>query len=162
MYQNYFTVSLWTRPLTEPPALERLQRVRFLPNPCSFFINEVLFSMSTVDVLFHLRKEEYFRRAEEAEPEPGAVASKDAMAELCRHVLNQRKWVHKDMKLLYTAELMHGPCSTSQLLPNLSSAGRPRWRCQPGRDAPGTAPLRTASAGRAPPAEQAETFRQGE
>ena len=67
------------------------QRVRFLPNPCSFFINEILFSMSTVDVLFHLRKEEYFRRAEEAEPEPDAVGAKDAMAELCRHVLNQRR-----------------------------------------------------------------------
>jgi DNA polymerase alpha subunit B len=50
--------------------------------------------MSTVDVLFHLRKEEYFRRAEEADPiGNSAPVAKDAMAELCRHVLGQRRWV---------------------------------------------------------------------
>ena len=63
-----------------------------LPNPAHFYVNETLFSVASIDVLFHLRKEEYFRRAEEADAEPatGVVATKDAMAELCRHVLGQR------------------------------------------------------------------------
>lgn len=65
-----------------------------LPNPANFYVNEALFSVSSTDVLFHLRKEEYFRRAEEADLEPGVKAApKDAMAELCRHVLGQRSWV---------------------------------------------------------------------
>ncbi len=73
------------------------KRVRLLPNPSTFMINEIVFSLSSVDVLFHLRKEEYFRRAEEAEVDVvmdgrtkvGAV--KDSMAELCRHVLGQKR-----------------------------------------------------------------------
>lgn len=68
------------------------QKVRWLPNPCSIFINDMVFSVSTVDVLFHLRKEEYFRKAEEAEPESSvASGSKDPMAELVRHVLGQKR-----------------------------------------------------------------------
>lgn len=50
--------------------------------------------MTSLDVLFHLRKEEYFRRAEEADPDPhAAVQPKDPMADLCRHVLGQKRFV---------------------------------------------------------------------
>jgi DNA polymerase alpha subunit B len=47
--------------------------------------------------LFHLRREEFFQRAEEADPEPGspspaAAPEKDSMANLVRHVLGQRSF----------------------------------------------------------------------
>lgn len=68
------------------------QRVRLLPNPASFSINEIAFSVTSVDVLFHLRREEVLQRAEEAEPDPeqGGEETKDAMAGLVRHILGQR------------------------------------------------------------------------
>lgn len=67
-----------------------------MPNPTIFSINEVSFALSTVDVLFHLRREEVLQRAEEAEPASGGSSSpahsevKDPMAALVRHVLGQR------------------------------------------------------------------------
>ncbi|WRT64268.1 uncharacterized protein IL334_001199 [Kwoniella shivajii] len=70
------------------------KRVKVLPNPCTFSINEVIISLSSVDVLFHLRKEEVYQRAEEASPDPeiGGPEVKDAMAGLIRHVLGQRNF----------------------------------------------------------------------
>ncbi|OCF32814.1 DNA polymerase alpha subunit B [Kwoniella heveanensis BCC8398] len=69
------------------------KRVRLLPNPCTFSINEILVAVSTVDVLFHLRKEELYQRAQEAEPDPQQLTEvKDAMANLIRHVLGQRSF----------------------------------------------------------------------
>ncbi|WVF70910.1 hypothetical protein IAT40_005705 [Kwoniella sp. CBS 6097] len=69
------------------------KKVRLLPNPCTFSINEVLVAVSTVDVLFHLRREELYQRAQEAEPDPSQPTEvKDAMANLIRHVLGQRSF----------------------------------------------------------------------
>jgi DNA polymerase alpha subunit B len=85
--------------LERTPELGLPKRVRLLPNPSTFMINEIVFSLSSVDVLFHLRKEEYFRRAEEAEADVAmdgrskVGTAKDSMAELCRHVLGQKRWV---------------------------------------------------------------------
>ena len=61
-------------------------------------VNGVHVAASSVDVLFHLRKEEMFKRATEVEPltappDPDGQAPSDAMANLCRHVLQQRKCV---------------------------------------------------------------------
>lgn len=67
------------------------KRARVLPSPCSLYVNEINICLSTVDVLFHLRREEYFRRAEEAEPSD-PKAQRDGMAELCRHVLGQKSY----------------------------------------------------------------------
>ncbi|KZT11993.1 DNA polymerase alpha, subunit B [Laetiporus sulphureus 93-53] len=70
-------------------------RIRFLPNPCRFSLNNVTFGVSSVDVLFHLRKEEFFKRAEEIEsviPEAGDVQPNDAMSNACRHLLQQRSF----------------------------------------------------------------------
>lgn len=72
-----------------------MQRVKVFPNPCTFLINEIVVSLSSVDVLFHLRREELFQKAEEADPEPTSQAStapKDSMAGLVRHVLGQRNF----------------------------------------------------------------------
>lgn len=70
------------------------KKVKILPNPCTFSINEVLISLASTDVLFHLRREEVFQRADEADPDPSVPVSGnpqgDAMANLVRHVLGQR------------------------------------------------------------------------
>jgi DNA polymerase alpha subunit B len=69
-----------------------IKRIKLLPNPCTFAINEIVISLSSVDVLFHLRREELLLKAEEADPEPGVTDSKDTMAGLVRHVLGQRNF----------------------------------------------------------------------
>lgn len=69
-----------------------IKRIKLLPNPCTFAINEIVISLSSVDVLFHLRREELLQKAEEADPEPGVTDSKDTMAGLVRHVLGQRNF----------------------------------------------------------------------
>ncbi|PIL22596.1 hypothetical protein GSI_15285 [Ganoderma sinense ZZ0214-1] len=72
-------------------------RVHMLPNPARFTLNRVHFAASSVDVLFHLRKEEFFKQATEIEPLVGAAdpegqTPSDAMVNLCRHVLQQRSF----------------------------------------------------------------------
>ncbi|KAF9046503.1 DNA polymerase alpha/epsilon subunit B-domain-containing protein [Panaeolus papilionaceus] len=69
-------------------------RIHLLPNPCRFTINEISFAVTSVDTLFHLRKEEYFKRGVEFESlpaEPNDLPS-DGMANLCRHLLLQRSF----------------------------------------------------------------------
>ena len=74
-----------------------LQRIHMLPNPTRFTLNGVHFAVSSIDVLFHLRKE-FFKRAAEVEPlagpgDPEGQSPSDAMAGLCRHILEQRRSV---------------------------------------------------------------------
>ncbi|KAG9019888.1 DNA-directed DNA polymerase alpha subunit pol12 [Tulasnella sp. 427] len=57
----------------------------FLSNPGIFSINGLTFGATSVDVLFHLRRQEVFKSL------PGAV-QQDAMAGLCRHILDQRSF----------------------------------------------------------------------
>ncbi|WWC66502.1 uncharacterized protein I206_100404 [Kwoniella pini CBS 10737] len=80
--------------MLDKESLALPKRVKVLPNPCTFSINEVIIALSSVDVLFHLRREEMYQRAEEAEPEVASegVETKDAMAGLIRHVLGQRSF----------------------------------------------------------------------
>ncbi|KAH9936258.1 DNA polymerase alpha/epsilon subunit B-domain-containing protein [Fomitopsis serialis] len=70
-------------------------RIRLLPNPCRFSLNDVTFGVTSVDVLFHLRKEEFFKRAQEVEPVPladGDATGSDTMINTCRHLLQQRSF----------------------------------------------------------------------
>jgi len=70
-----------------------IQRIRLLSNPARFSINGISFAVCSVDVLYHLRKEEHFKRGEEVDPiicEP--VAASDPMSNLSRHILQQRRW----------------------------------------------------------------------
>lgn len=90
--------------------LEVSQRIHLLPNPCRFSLNGISFAVSSVDVIFHLRKEEFFKRAGEvdsissvaegadvqandAELVAGGAGAQanDAMTTTCRHLLQQRK-----------------------------------------------------------------------
>jgi DNA polymerase alpha subunit B len=74
---------------------DQVQKVKLLPNPCTFSINEILISITTADILFHLRREEVVQRVEE---DPSLRSSsqppqpKDAMAGLVRHLLGQRNF----------------------------------------------------------------------
>jgi DNA polymerase alpha subunit B len=62
-------------------------------------INEITIGISTVDVLFHLRKEIYFHKATEvplgSDLPPSSSSDGtpvDMMANVCRSVLNQRMY----------------------------------------------------------------------
>ncbi|GAA6029568.1 hypothetical protein JCM8097_000942 [Rhodosporidiobolus ruineniae] len=83
-------------PLTKEPELGLPKGVRLLPNPCQFSINEVVFGVCSVDVLWAVKSQEFFRKAGDAEPlpegekeDPGA---KDVMARVGRHLLRQRSF----------------------------------------------------------------------
>ncbi|KDQ62190.1 hypothetical protein JAAARDRAFT_189548 [Jaapia argillacea MUCL 33604] len=70
-------------------------RIHLLPNPCRFSVNGVSFGVSSIDVLFHLRKEEFFKRVpEEVEPVVSVDDSvnNDSMVNTCRHLLQQRSF----------------------------------------------------------------------
>ncbi|KAK2459673.1 hypothetical protein APHAL10511_008318 [Amanita phalloides] len=70
-------------------------RIRLLPNPARFTINGVTFAATSVDVLFHLKREEFIKRGEEMDPIPPTSASDtgtEVMANLCRHLLQQRSF----------------------------------------------------------------------
>ncbi|KAL0952801.1 hypothetical protein HGRIS_007026 [Hohenbuehelia grisea] len=96
-------------------------RLHLVPNPCRFSVNGISFGAESVDVLFHLKKEELVLRGSTSHwiPPPadgsfppakdenmmdvdGAAAplatsdavtpSVDAMSQLCRHVLHQRSF----------------------------------------------------------------------
>ena len=72
------------------------QRIKWVNNPCRFKLNNVSFAVSSVDVLFHLRKEEFFKRAAPVDSEhvvnelPPTI---DPMANICRSLLEQRRRV---------------------------------------------------------------------
>lgn len=71
-----------------------LQGVRLLPNPTMFSINEVVFGVTSVDVLWSVKSQEYFRKAPDVEPpEPGTEdpLAKDVMARTCRQLLRHRR-----------------------------------------------------------------------
>ncbi|OSX59797.1 hypothetical protein POSPLADRAFT_1149016 [Postia placenta MAD-698-R-SB12] len=73
-------------------------RIHLLPNPCRFSLNGISFAVSSVDVIFHLRKEEFFKRAGEVDSISSLVAggagvqANDAMTTTCRHLLQQRNF----------------------------------------------------------------------
>lgn len=62
-----------------------------LANPCRFSINSIDFAVSTMDTLFHLKKEEFLKQGQRADAEAGSEEPLDPMAELCRYVLQQRR-----------------------------------------------------------------------
>lgn len=78
--------------------------------------------MSSVDILFHLRKEEYVRRMSEIHsviPGEHEAPATDAMANLCRHVVEQKRSVLL-IPLIYTL----ADSLDLKLLPHLSCTTR--------------------------------------
>ena len=70
------------------------QRLFLLPNPSRFSINDVNFGVTSVDTLYHVKKEEYIKRGTEVAPIPLSPGDpgNDPMANLCRHLLQQRRY----------------------------------------------------------------------
>ena len=82
--------------------MRHAQRAKLLPNPATFSVNEIVFAVTSVDTLFSLKSQEYFKKAKDptsltASSDPdlsmdtGSTLSKDTMARVCRHVLRQRR-----------------------------------------------------------------------
>ncbi|KAF8073613.1 DNA polymerase alpha/epsilon subunit B-domain-containing protein [Lyophyllum atratum] len=71
-------------------------RIHLLPNPCRFSLNDITFAVTSVDVVYHLRKEELLKRGKEVDSvvplssadDPGT----DPMANTCRQLLLQRSF----------------------------------------------------------------------
>ncbi|KAI0057842.1 DNA polymerase alpha subunit B [Artomyces pyxidatus] len=74
------------------PELAGDTRIKLLPNPSRFSLNGVAFAVTSVDVLFHLRKEELVKKVEEIDSYDlgGHDPAIDTMSNLCRHMLQQR------------------------------------------------------------------------
>ena len=61
-------------------------------NPGRFSINNVTFATTSVDVLFHLRSQEFMQRGEEVQSIASSEsATHDVLAGTCRHLLLQRR-----------------------------------------------------------------------
>lgn len=66
------------------------QNIKMIPNPGRFSINGVSFAVTSVDVLWHLKKEEFLKSAEEVDcSSTGSDIS--TTARYCRHLLSQRR-----------------------------------------------------------------------
>ncbi|GAA5988797.1 hypothetical protein JCM11641_004856 [Rhodosporidiobolus odoratus] len=83
-------------PFVKEPELGLPKGVRLLPNPCQFSINEIVFGVGSVDALWALKSQEFFRKCADAEAasageEPDSQA-KDVMARVGRHLLRQRSF----------------------------------------------------------------------
>ncbi|KAG6336118.1 hypothetical protein ID866_2984 [Astraeus odoratus] len=67
--------------------------LHYLPNPCRFSVNGISFGVTSVDTLFHLRKEEFFKRLPEVDSvDSDRAPATDPMANLARNVLQQRSF----------------------------------------------------------------------
>ncbi len=82
-------------PLDREAELGLPKRIKLLPNPAIFSINEVVFALTSTDTLFHLRNQEFFKKATEIDEETSAPATednqpKDIMARAVRQILRQR------------------------------------------------------------------------
>ena len=75
---------------------EILQRIKLIPNPCRFSINGVSFATTSVDVLMHLKNQEFTQRGQEIDsiPPVGVSSATDMFTNLCRHILSQRRRAH--------------------------------------------------------------------
>ncbi|KAG6903250.1 hypothetical protein C0995_000145 [Termitomyces sp. Mi166 len=70
-------------------------RIHLLPNPARFSINDITFGVTSVDVVYHLKKEELSIKGTEADPIPTASpddTGTDVMANTCRQLLQQRSF----------------------------------------------------------------------
>jgi DNA polymerase alpha subunit B len=60
------------------------ERLRYLSNPCTFSVNEIVIGVTATDVLFHLSKEEVFKQSEGVRT--------DRLGRLANHLIEQRSF----------------------------------------------------------------------
>ncbi|CCO29121.1 DNA polymerase alpha subunit B [Rhizoctonia solani AG-1 IB] len=81
-------------------ALERIPQLglpkvstdlTWVPNPSLFSVNGIRIGVTSIDVLFHIRKDEFFKHAPEVSDEPDSQPA-DAMTMLCRQILEQQSF----------------------------------------------------------------------
>ncbi|CAE6391160.1 unnamed protein product [Rhizoctonia solani] len=77
--------------LERTPQLGLPKRSQLVPNPCIFSVNGVRIGVTSIDVLFHIRKDEFFKHAPEISDEPD-VQPADAMTMLCRQIVEQQSF----------------------------------------------------------------------
>lgn len=83
--------SAWPQPMLEKEQFGIPKKIKCLPNPCIFSINEIVIAASTADILRDFKKEEIVKMFRVGS---GEVESKikviDPMDRFCRQVLGQR------------------------------------------------------------------------
>jgi DNA polymerase alpha subunit B len=79
----------WPQPMFDKASLKIHKRVKCLPNPCIFSINEIIFGTTTADVLRDLRAEELVVDIK-SDKQSTQASSPDNMARTMRHLLHQR------------------------------------------------------------------------
>ncbi|TFK40723.1 DNA polymerase alpha/epsilon subunit B-domain-containing protein [Crucibulum laeve] len=84
--------AVFPQPELEAELVGSDPRIHLLPNPSLFSINDITFGTTSVDTIFHLRKEEYIKRCGEIAPLAADSGDVDAMANSCRHLLQQRSF----------------------------------------------------------------------
>ncbi|TFK74750.1 DNA polymerase alpha, subunit B [Pluteus cervinus] len=70
-------------------------RIHLVPNPTTFSLNSITFATTSVDALFHVRKEELIKKSMEIMAEAPASEDDvpaDATGNLCRHFFQQRSF----------------------------------------------------------------------
>ncbi|KAJ1303322.1 hypothetical protein OPQ81_011518 [Rhizoctonia solani] len=77
--------------LERTPQLGLPKRSQLVPNPSTFLVNGFRIGVTSIDVLFHIRKDEFFKHAQEVSDEPGGQPA-DAMTMLCRQILEQQSF----------------------------------------------------------------------
>ncbi|CAE6527247.1 unnamed protein product [Rhizoctonia solani] len=73
------------------PQLGLPRRSQLVPNPSVFLVNGFRIGVTSIDILFHIRKDEFFKHAPEVSDEPGGQTA-DAMTMLCRQILEQQSF----------------------------------------------------------------------
>ncbi|ODN77905.1 hypothetical protein L202_05011 [Cryptococcus amylolentus CBS 6039] len=102
------------------------KKVKVLPNPCTFSVNEVNIGISTVDVLFHMGQSQTPIKASEADPDPALAssASNDVFASYIRQVLGQRSFypifpVLEDLASEVNLDVTHYPLLKMDPMPDV-------------------------------------------
>ncbi|KAG9127039.1 DNA-directed DNA polymerase alpha subunit pol12 [Ceratobasidium sp. 392] len=93
--------------LERDPDFGLSRKCQLVPNPSTFSVNGFTVGATSIDVLFHIRKDHFFKQAPEIADEPDNEPA-DAMTMLCRQVLEQQSFyplfpvpreVHEDVNL---------------------------------------------------------------
>ncbi|KAI5475991.1 DNA polymerase alpha subunit B [Pseudohyphozyma bogoriensis] len=79
-------------PFIKDAALEIPKGVRLVSNPATFSINEVVFAVTSVDTIFHLRNQEFTRKVVPTGSLPEGQELENAVTRSCRSLLRQRSY----------------------------------------------------------------------